>query len=317
MKATHDMMKVMRSCVAGIIVSVLTFAALGAEPAKKSALDKPTLEAFIRHLLLWGPEVKIEISDPQKSPLPGLVEVKVRGSAGSASKEESFYVTEDGQQVVRALVFDIAKNPFYREMEKLKTDSQPGFGKPGAPVSLVVFSDYQCPFCAQEAQMLRANLIQSFPQEARLFFKDMPLEQIHNWAKTAAIAGRCIYRESEPAYWDYHDWVFQNQAQITPENFKTKLTELVKTKLKLDEFKVTNCVDTKATEAEVNKSVEEARDLQVNSTPTLFVNGRRLPPQLPWENLKQIINAEIEYQKKMQASEQACCSVSLPTPLAQ
>jgi protein-disulfide isomerase len=305
----------MRYLTSGILVLGLLAPWMPAETAKKTALDKPTLETFVRHLLLWGPEVKIEVADPQKSVLPGLLEVKVRGSSGETSREESFYVSEDGKRIMRALVFDIDKNPFYRELEKLKTESQPSLGKPGAPVALVLFSDFQCSFCAKEAKMLRTSLVQTFPQEVRLFFKDLPLEQIHPWAKTAAIAGRCIYRESEPSFWTYHDWVFENQGQINQENFKTKLMEFAKTKLKIDELKLSNCVDTKATEAEVDKSVREAKELQVNATPTLFINGRRIP-HLPWENMKQIIQSEVEYQKKTHnAGDQACCSVDLPSPL--
>lgn len=308
----------MWNLAAGVLVLGLLTFVHGAETAKKTALDKPTLEFFVRHLLLWGPEVTVEVSDAQKSDLPGLLEVRVRGSARGVTRDESFYVSQDGKKIARAVVFDIDKNPFYREIEKLKVDSQPSLGKPGAPVAVVVFSDFQCGFCAQEAKMLRDNLIQAFPQEVRLYYKDFPLEQIHPWAKMAAIAGRCVYRQAEPAFWEYHDWVFQNQAQITPENFKTKFTEFAKTKLKADEFKLASCLDIKATAPEVDKSIQEAQELQISGTPTLFVNGRRIPNQIPWENLRQIIQSEIEYQKKTHdAGDAACCSVSLPGPLAQ
>ncbi|MCW5977485.1 MAG: DsbA family protein [Bryobacteraceae bacterium] len=306
----------MRHLAAGLLAFALLVSAQAAETGKKSALDKATLETFVRHLLLWGPEVKVEVSDPKKSDLPGLLEVTVRGSARGITQDENFYVSQDGQKVARALVFDIARNPFYREIEKLKLESQPSLGKSGAPVALVVFSDFQCQFCAHEGKMLREKLIQAFPQEVRLYFKDFPLDQIHPWARSAALAGRCAYRESEAAFWDYHDWVFQNQAQITAENFKSKFLEFAKSR-KMDEFKLGNCLDAKATAADVDRSVLEAKELRISGTPTLFVNGRRIPNQIPWENLRQIIQSEIEYQKKTNGADEACCSVTLPTPLAQ
>jgi protein-disulfide isomerase len=182
-------------------------------------------------------------------------------------------------------------------------------------VVIVVFSDFQCQFCAQEGQMLRQNLIVSYPDKVRLYFKDLPLEQIHPWAKAAAIAGRCIYQQSSDAFWSYHDWIFSQQSQITKENLKAKVLEHAKTAGKLDEFKLGNCIDTAATEPEVRRSIEEARDLQVNATPTLFINGRRISAQIPWENLKQLIDFELEYQKTAQNAGEACCSVKLPSPL--
>ena len=74
-------------------------------------------------------------------------------------------------------------------------------------------------------------------------------------------------------------------------------------------------MDTKATEAEVDKSVAEAHDLKVNGTPTLFVNGRRLPPQAAWSDLRQVIDQEIDYQKVAKNAGEDCgCLVTLPAP---
>ena len=82
------------------------------------------------------------------------------------------------------------------DLDKLKTEFQPSLGTPGAPVVLVAFSDFECPHCKDEATMLRQNLLSAYPTQVRLYFKDFPLEAIHPWAKTAAIAGRCVFRQS-------------------------------------------------------------------------------------------------------------------------
>jgi protein-disulfide isomerase len=303
-----------------LLVPVFFFVGmLGAAPAEnaKSALDKATLEAYVRHLFLWGPQIQVTVSDPKPSELPGLLAVRIRASAGGASQEQDFYVTQDGRKIVRALIYDVNKNPFHQEIAKLKTDSQPALGTPGAPVVLVLFSDFQCGFCAQEGKMLRENLLKAYPEQVRLYFKDFPLDQIHPWARTAAIAGRCVYRESEEAFWAYHDWVFANQTQLSPENFKSKFLEFAKSHGKLDTFKLGNCLDNRATEAEVNRSVDEGRELQINSTPTLFVNGRRINAQIPWENLKQVIDFELDYQKTAHNAGDECCAIKLPAALNQ
>jgi protein-disulfide isomerase len=287
-----------------------------AQPAdpKPSALDKPTLEAYVRHLFVWGPTIKVEIADPKPAPLPGMLEVNVHASAGPATQDEVFYVSKDGQNIVRGAVYDVKENPFKADLDKLKTDSQPNYGTPGAPVVLVLFSDFECPYCKEEAKMLRTNLLSAFPKQVRLYFMDLPLEQIHPWAKPAAIAGRCIFKQSPNAFWDYHDWIYEHQSEITKDNFRDKLLEFAKTK-QIDALQLGSCLDTKATEAEVNRSIAVSRELHVQSTPTLFVNGRRLPAQVAWNDLRAIIDQEIEYQKTAKNAGEDCgCTVKLPSP---
>jgi protein-disulfide isomerase len=287
-----------------------------AQPAadKKSALDKATLEAYVRHLFVWGPQIKVEISNAKPAPLPGMMEVTVRASAGNAAQEEIFYISKDGQKLIRGTIFDVKENPFKADLDKLKTDLQPSFGTPGAPVVLVLFSDFQCPFCKDEAKMLRSNILSAYPKQVRVYFKDLPLEQIHPWAKPAAIAGRCVFKQNPPAFWDFHDWVYEHQGEITKDNFREKLLEFAKGK-ELDTLQLGRCFDTRSTEAEVDKSIADAQDLRVTSTPTLFVNGRRLPAQVAWPDLRQIIDQEIEYQKTAKNAGEDCgCEVKLPSP---
>ncbi|MGH9662056.1 MAG: thioredoxin domain-containing protein, partial [Bryobacteraceae bacterium] len=271
------------------------------------------LEAYIRHLFVWGPQIKVEIDDPKPSPLPGFLEVGVHASAGAARQDESFYVSKDGQKIFRASIYDVTQNPFKSDLDKLKTEFQPSFGTPGAPVVLVVFSDYQCPYCRQEAKMLRDNVLASYPKHVRVYFKDLPIDQIHNWARPAAIAGRCVFRQNPAAFWDYHDWIFDKQAEITAENLKPKILEFAQGK-EIDTLQLGRCMDTKATESEVEKSIAESRALRVMATPTLFVNGRRVPNQ-GWPELKQVIDFEIEYQKTAKNAGEDCgCETKLPAP---
>jgi protein-disulfide isomerase len=283
-------------------------------PAKNpSALDKTSLEAYVRHLFVWGPQIRVEIKDPVPSAIPDMMEVRLRASAGAASQNEVFYVSKDGRRFVRGTVFNVAENPFKAELDKLKTGNQPNIGTPGAPVVIVLFSDFQCSFCKEEAKMLRANLVSSYPKEVRLYFKDYPLEQIHPWAKAAAMAGRCVYKLDPAAFWDYHDWIFEHQAEITPENLTKQVLEFAKTK-PIDALQLSRCIETKAAEAEINQSIAEARDLNIASTPTLFVNGRRLEGQRSWPDLRRVIDYEIEYQKTAKNAGEDCgCEVKLPS----
>ena len=284
-----------------------------APAGQKTAFDKAAMEAYVRHLFVWGPQIKVEVGDSKPSPVPGMMQVNVHASAGKASDNKLFYVSKDGRKIVLGTVFDLTENPFKSDIDKLKTELQPSFGTPGAPVVLVVFSDFQCSFCRDEAKMLRTNVLSTYPKQVRVYFKDFPLEQIHPWAKLASIAGRCIFRQNPTAFWDYHDWIFEQQAQITGENLKAKVLEFAKGK-EIDTLQLSRCLDSRATEAEVDKNMAEALALNVNSTPTLFVNGRRLVGQQNWPNLRQVIDFEIEYQKTARNAGEDCgCEVKLPS----
>jgi protein-disulfide isomerase len=299
-----------------LLAALLLASAAFAQPRPSNAVqavDKAKLEAYVRHLLLWGPHITVTVADPIAGPMPGFNEVKVTGGYKSISLDEIFYVSQSGQKIVRGTVYDIDKNPFSGEIEKLKTDLSPSIGTPGAKVVVVVFSDFQCGYCREEAKMLRENLLKTYPQDVRLYFKDFPIEQIHPWAKPAAIAGRCVFRENPAAFWDFHDWIFDKQAEMTLENLKAKIGEWVTSK-GLDAVQFSRCYDNKSTEKDINASVEQARLLRVTSTPSMFVNGRPLPGAVPWEQLKAIIDWEIDYSKKTGAAGEKCCELTLPVP---
>jgi protein-disulfide isomerase len=281
-----------------------------------TAIDKKVVEDYIRHLFVWGPQITVNVADPKPSTdLPGFQEMKILATAGQASQEVTFFVTPDGKRIVQGTVYDLTKSPFENDLSKIKTDLQPSFGTAGAPVVIVMYSDFQCSFCREEAKAIRKEIPESFAKDVRVYFKDYPLESIHPWAKTAAIAGRCIFRQKPAAFWDYHDWIFDKQSDITPENLKDKVLEFAKTKA-LEPVQLNACIDSKSTLGEIDRSVLEGRALGINSTPTLFVNGRKLVGQAPWPQLKQIIEHEIEYAKSHGGGEK-CCEVKLPSPLNQ
>jgi protein-disulfide isomerase len=309
--------------LAGTVFVALALASLPAhgQTTKKSApvkeaspaIDKAAIEVYIRHLFAeWPAEAKIDVADPKPSEIPGLREVIVTGSLQGQSAQQKLLMTPDGQRFILGTVYDLKQNPFRFEIAKLTTDSLPSLGTPGAPVMIVLFTDYQCPYCREQAKTLRTNLIAAYPKEVRLYLKEYPLVQLHNWAKAAAIAGRCVFQQSPSVYWQFHDWVFEQQPQITPENLNGKVMEFSQGK-EIDGLQLKRCLDTRATEAEVDRSVKEAQGLQVDATPTLFINGRRVSTNLAWPQLKSLIDNEIAYQKTAKnAGDKPCCEV---TPL--
>jgi protein-disulfide isomerase len=258
----------------------------------------------------------VKIADPKaSSELPGFLDVTVEISMGNQSQRVSLMVSKDGSKIMQGNVWDVNFNPFKKDIDRLKTQYEPSMGTPGATAVLVEFSDFQCPFCKEEAIMLRKNLLKEYPTQVRLYFKMFPLESLHPWAKPAAIASRCVYRQGPAAFWEYHDWIFENQASVTPETFKDKVMGWAKDRKDLDSLQLTQCMDKKATEEEVNANIAEGQTLGVDRTPTLYINGRKIDQTLQWPNLKAIIDQELEYQKTAKNAGEDCgCDVKLNVP---
>lgn len=281
-----------------------------------SALHKPTLEKYLRHLLLYPPEATVTIADPKPSDVPGLLEIKMTATLGQAGEARTYYVTKDGSKILEGRSYDIGQNPFKRELEKLKTDFRPSMGTAGAPVVIVLFTDFQCPYCQKEADEIRKNLLTAFPTQVRLYFMDFPLVKIHPYAMDAALTGRCVFNQNALTFWEYHDWAFAKQSELNEKNFKEKRNEWLVSK-QLDPAKIDACMQSPAAIKAIESSMQMAADLGVQSTPTIFINGRKLGGAVPFANLKQIIEAEIGYQSTAKNAGENCCSLPGFSPIPQ
>jgi protein-disulfide isomerase len=269
-------------------------------------------------LYVMDKNVTVKVGEPKPSDLPGFYEVVVSASAGNAHQDFPFLISKDGSKIVQGSVYDVTENPYKKDLDKLKTEGAPNFGKQGAPVVIVEFSDFECPYCQREAKVLRDNLLATYPTEVHFYFKEFPLTTLHPWAKTAAIASRCVYNQKADAFWSYHDWVFDHQNEITAENLKDKVLGWAKDQKDLDSLKLGACMDNKATEAEVDKDIAQGHALGVDSTPTIFINGRRIASAAEWPTLKAIIDYEIEYQKTAKNAGEDCgCAIKLDLPIGQ
>ena len=278
-----------------------------------NALDKADLEYYLRHLRVWGPEISVEVGDFEPSGIEGLLKTTVRASYKLRTQDLVFYVSSDGRNIMEATVYAVDKNPFQNHLDKIDNRDLPAFGKEGAPVVIAVYSDFQCPYCAKEGKLLRDRLPVDYPEQVRVYYHDFPLSS-HKWAMQASIAGRCIYAMEPQAFWKYHDWVFANQKNITPQNFKAKLGEFAGAQ-GLDSLRLSPCLDDPETRTVVEASIQEGRNVAVTQTPTIFVNGRKLAGNLDWNRLKRIIDYEIEYQKVTKNAGDDCgCEVEAAFP---
>lgn len=241
--------------------------------APPSAQIQQKIETYLRNMYAWGPNFKLKFEPLKDTPVPNLYEVNLKVSADGQGDTATFYVTKDGHFLIRAELEDISTDPAIKIRKQITTTGYPSKGPADAKVVLVEYADYECPSCRQLDTILR-SLLPTQPQ-VRLVYKDFPLIQIHPWAMTAAIAGRCAYRQDPTAFWKFHDLLFDNQAIITPENAYQKMQEYT-TQSGLDANSLKACMADPQTTADVKKSMSEGESLHITNTPTIFVNGRRL-----------------------------------------
>ena len=302
-----------RFLTGAVLAAALSFGQ--AVPQAPVQLNTTVLEAYVRHLLVWPATVDVTIGEPTPAPIPGFYAVKIRGSLGGKTEEESFYVSADTQNIIRGEVFNVNGSPFEAELKILKSDNQPFLGTPGAPVTLFEFADFQCPYCRQEAGVIRNQLMAAFPGQIQLIYMDYPLASIHPFARGAAIMGRCIFTQNNDSFWAYHDWIFQHQAEITPENLRPMALDYAKTDKNLDITSLTACMTAPEPRAQVDRTITIGDALKLNSTPTFFINGRRLVGTIAIENLKIVVEHEIAWAKTVRSKPATdCCSVQLSLP---
>jgi protein-disulfide isomerase len=299
-----------------LIATVLMITAAVTQATDQTGLDKATLEAYLRNVELWVPGVVVKIDDMKDAKdLPGFFDVVVHLSYNSTIlPDQHYYMSKDGKKVFKADVYDINKSPFQANLDKLDVKGAPTLGPATAPVALVVFSDFQCPMCRQEAEVIHKQIIEAFPTQVRIYFRDYPIESLHNWARPAAVAGRCVFKLKPAAFWDYYDWVYENQTYIGLDNLNSKIQEFAAAK-SLDGMQLSRCIESKATDPEVKASLAIASSLSLSAAPTLFLDGRRLEGAVPWETLQTLIKMEIDHQAKAAAltsKDDSCCTVTIP-----
>ncbi len=231
------------------------------------------VEDFLRKWYAWGPDFQLKIGPVKPSPAGDLYEVPVVVTAQGGSDDAIVYVTKDGHFMLRGDLQDLSGDPLRETMRKLNLQGAASKGPADAKIVIVEFGDLECPSCRQLDYVLRA-VLPKYPQ-VRLVFKDFPLETIHPWAMSASITGRCVLQQSSDAFWKYHDSVYDNQDVISPENAYNKLLEFA-VQAGATEDKLKPCIADPKTQDLVRQSMAEGKAMDVTSTPTSFVDGRRM-----------------------------------------
>ena len=160
------------------------------------------------------------------------------------------------------------------------------YGPADAPITIIEFSDYECPFCTRWHAEVWPRLQEAYPDQVRLVYRDFPLYSIHPNAGPAAEAARCAGEQG--SYWEFHELLFNGGQQLSRAGYETNASQLG---LDLAGFKA--CLDEKRYEQAVLADFEYARQLGVQSTPTFFINGIALIGAQPFEIFQEVIELEL------------------------
>jgi protein-disulfide isomerase len=177
----------------------------------------------------------------------------------------------------------------------IDTGSNPAKGPAGAKVTIVEFSDFQCPYCGNFAVQTLPQILSTYSSSVRFVFVNFPLTQIHENAQKAAEAAECANEQG--AFWQYHDILFQNQTALDVNSLKGYAATLT-----LDTAKFNDCLDsgkmTSAVQADIQLGQKAFQDAGLTriGTPAFFINGNYISGAQPFDVFKQAIDAAMAAQ---------------------
>ena len=168
----------------------------------------------------------------------------------------------------------------------VSVDDDPALGPDDALVTIIQFSDFQCPFSKRYFDETEQLILSNYGDQVSYVFRDFPLTSIHPQAQKAAEAAQCAFDQGK--YWEYHDMLFQNQGALDVDSLKSYATALG-----LDETAFNLCMDSGKYAEEVAKDIADGRSYGVLGSPTFFINGRKVVGALPYDTFQMVIEEEL------------------------
>jgi protein-disulfide isomerase len=274
-----------------------------------------TVNAFFSQV--WGFDSnrvwRVMAIEPTAAPNVSKVLVYITTKSPDAKPQPAvFYVTPDGNHIIQGpnIVY-FSATPYAATRDLLKARATGAArGAAGKDLMLVEFADLQCPFC-KVAETTMDQIVKDFPA-ARVVFQQLPLVELHSSAFKAAAYGVCVQKQSDDSFFKYAAGVFETQGGLTPTTDDTILKAAAK-RAGLDDEAIATCANTQATKDAVNAGIKLANDAGITETPSLVINGRVIPLNIPYDTIKQII----VYQAKLDdVATGAAADILAPAPPA-
>ena len=258
-----------------LTLSLVSSTALAqSKPADPVLPSEETVNGFMKYTFGFDTGTTWKILKIQPSPY-GMAEVNVQ----VAQKDQSptgyrLLIAPDGEHVVVGDVIPFGVKPYAPARKLLDAGAKgPSKGAASGPVTIVEFSDFQCPHC-KEAQPAIEKLLAAHP-DVKFVFQNFPLA-MHDWARKAASYADCVAHSPKPdAFWKFVGDVFEAQTQITASNADEKLSAIADG-AGVKGSEIAACAALPATDGHVQKSIDLGNSAEVTSTPTFFINGRKV-----------------------------------------
>jgi len=256
-----------------------------------------TVEAFLKKTFGWNQDLTWKVIEIKPSEASGVSQITVAFNTPRGGQVARIYVTADQKYAFMADLLPFGADPFAETRQELKAANGPSHGPQDAAVTIVEFGDLECPAC-KAAQPNITKLMEEEPK-VKLIFQNYPLEQIHKWALTAAKYLDCLARQNNAAVWKFIATTYDHQAEVNEQNVDQMLKGYVKDSGG-DPDAVAACVAKPETEKRVRDSMALAEKLDVTSTPTFFINGRRLvgfSTGTPYDAVKAMVDYDLANSK--------------------
>jgi protein-disulfide isomerase len=261
----------------------------GTKSNEMNPITKEEAEIALQRAFGYDPSQSWEVLFIEPSDVKGISDVIVRFN----KKDVVEFFVLPGQKAVKGEMVPFGPNPFAEDRAKLAAADGPFRGPEKAVMSVVEFSDLQCPYC-KNAQPTIDRLTADFPQ-VKFIFQNFPMPR-HPWGMKGALYAECAAEADHAAFWKFIHAVFENQGSIALATADDKLKELA-TASGLDGQKISTCVASPEAQARVDKSIALGKSVGMQGTPTVYINGRKLPGLggLEYDQLKALMQFEIEH----------------------
>ncbi len=282
----------MRNFKLTVAALVLSLAVLPSAFAQSTAVSEDTVNSFMHWMFGQDSTLEWKVQAIKPSVVKGLTEVSVLVSAPQGKQQFVFQVNPDGNYAIVGDILPFGADPFAADRAKLAGFNGIAVGPKDAAVTVVEFSDLQCPHC-KKAHPVLEKLIKDEPN-VRFVFQNFPLP-IHNWASKGANYADCVGRKTPDHFEAFLAAVFDDQENITEATSDEKLKAAV-TKAGGDPAAISACAALPETTTHVQNSIEFGQLMNVNSTPTVFINGRRISAlaEAPYDVIKGIVDFHVK-----------------------
>ena len=263
--------------------------------AKPYLPSEETVNSFLYQTFGYDPTITWKISEIRPAEAAGLAEVTVVLSNPQGSNVSKLYVTADGKHAITGEILPFGARPFDDARAKLdKGVNGPAKGPAQAAVTVVEFSDLQCPHCKQAAPNVEQLL--ALEPEIHFVYQNFPLPA-HDWAEKAAGYLDCIGRAPNDAVWKFIQKTFEEQSNITAANADEKLKAIAADSgVKAGE--IAACAVKSDTIARIEASIALGKSVGVTGTPVLFINGRPMGGGTPLDVLRKVVEFQANQAKE-------------------